>query len=286
MAKRRKKRSKRSHNSVGILLMIIGAIAVIIALVGVGVFLYLNTETEVALNKEDLCPEQGARGTVAFLLDTTDELAPVTKAEIKEKILVTQQSIPRFYRLSVYTLSESGLTIQPVASICNPGRLDQMDKLAQDGLTANPVMIERKYGEFRDKNFSSVNNVFEQEFEGSQSPLLSSLQELSVVIPSPVDIESEMYPAGRNKIVFVTDFLEHTEIFSIYRNGLDFEAFRNSRAKEKFGKSYRNLDIEVLLVRRNIKNFSTMDLAQFWARVFKQEFNSDFISMKLLSGEI
>lgn len=286
MAKRRKKRSKRSHNSVGTLLMIIGAIAVIIALVGVGVFLYLNTETEVALNKEDLCPEQGARGTVAFLLDTTDELAPVTKAEIKEKILVTQQSIPRFYRLSVYTLSESGLTIQPVASICNPGRLDQMDKLAQDGLTANPVMIERKYGEFRDKIFSSVNNVFEQEFEGSQSPLLSSLQELSVVIPSPVDIESETYPAGRNKIVFVTDFLEHTEIFSIYRNGLDFEVFRNSRAKEKFGKSYRNLDIEVLLVRRNIKNFSTMDLAQFWARVFKQEFNSDFISMKLLSGEI
>ena len=266
--------------------MIIGAFVVLMALVGIGVFLYINTETEVALNKEDLCPEQGARGTVAFLLDTTDKLASVTKAEIKEKILATQQSIPRFYRLSVYTLSESGLKIQPVASICNPGRLDQMDKLAQDGLTANPVMIERKYGEFRDNILISVNNVFEQDFEGSQSPILSSLQELSVVIPSPVNIESETYPAGRNKIIFVTDFLEHTEIFSIYRDGLDFEAFQNSRAIEKFGKSYRNVDIEVLMVRRNIEHFSTMDLARFWARIFKQELNSDIISLKILSGEI
>ena len=95
-----------------------------------------------------------------------------------------------------------------------------------------------------------------------------------------------VYLAGKNKIVFVTDFLEHTEIFSNYRSGLNFEEFQKSRATEKFGKSYNDLEFELLMVRRNIEQFSTLDLAQFWAKVFKQEFKSTIRSLKILSGEV
>ena len=45
-------------------------------------------------------------------------------------------------------------------------------------------------------------------------------------------------------------------------------AFANSRATEKFGKSYKDIDLNVLLVRRNVEEFATMELAQFWAQIF------------------
>lgn len=288
MAKSRRSRKRRNKSSsgVGTALTVIGAMAILIALVGAGVFLTMNTEKEVALDKNSLCPKKGARGTVAVLMDTTDELALVTKNEVKDKILEIQRTLPRFYQVSVYTLNETGLNDKPVASICNPGRLDQRDELAQQGLTANPVLIERKYGEFESAILSAIDSVFEKEFSAKQSPLLASLQELSGVIPKPVDIDDAVYLAGKNKIVFVTDFLEHTDIFSNYRSGLNFEEFQKSRATEKFGKSYNNVEFELLMVRRNIEQFSTLDLARFWARVFKQEFKANIRSLKILSGEI
>lgn len=288
MAKSRRSRKKRSKSSSGIgtALTLIGAMALLIALVGAGLFLTMNTEKEIALYKDSLCPKTGVRGTVAVLLDTTDELALVTQNEVKDKIIEIQRSLPRFYQVSVYTLNETGLNEKPVASICNPGRLNQRDALAQQGLTANPVLIERKYSEFENAISLAIDSIFEKDFGATQSPLLASLQELSVVIPKPVDIDDDTYLAGTNKIVFVTDFLEHTEVFSNYKSGINFEKFQKSRATEKFGKSYKNLEFELLLVRRNIAQFSTLELAQFWAKVFKREFKSNINSLKLLSGEL
>lgn len=286
MARSRKsrKRRSRSKSNIGAFATILGALAVLAILVGAGVFLFLNTEKAIALN-DDLCPNRGARGTVAVLLDTTDELAAVTKSEIRESILSMQRELPRFYRASVYTFDEKGLSDKPLASVCNPGSLDQMDDLAKQGLTANPALINRKFGEFENKISSATSSVFRQKFEAKQSPILASLQNLGASLPRPVDIDDEKYLAGRNKVILVTDFLEHTEVFSNYRSGLNMTAFANSRATEKFGKSYKDIDLNILLVRRNVDGFSTMQLAQFWAQIFKSEFKSD-ISLKILSGEI
>lgn len=286
MARNRKTRKRRSKSSgLGSIFAIFGAILVLTALIGAGAYLAINTEDEVALD-ENLCPTEGARGTIAILLDTTDELAQVTKTEIKSKILEIQSTLPRFYRTTVYTLDEDGLKREPLASICNPGRLDQMDSLAREGLTANPAMIQRKYNEFENTISNAIAQVFQKQFEAAQSPLLSSMQELSSLLTTPIEIDAEKYKAGRNEIIFVSDFLEHTDVFSNYRTGIDINSFKNSRATEKFGRSYQDTDINVLMVRRNKNDFSTLELANFWATVFKQEFNSDIKSLQILPGEI
>ena len=281
--KDRKRRSK-SSGGFGSILAILGAICILIALVGAGAYLAMNTEREVALN-DDLCPKAGARGTVAILLDTTDELAQVTKTEVKSRILEIQNSLERFYRVSVYTLSEDGLNAKPLASICNPGRLDQMDDLAQLGLTANPAMIERKYQEFEIVITSAISSVFSKKFEAAQSPLLSSLQELYGILPNPATVDRDLYPVGQNKIVFVSDLLEHTEVFSIYRSGIDFEAYNKSRANEKYGRSYQDISLVFWAVSRNHGNFSTMDLMNFWLNIFLRDFNNSPKFQKL-PGEI
>ena len=282
-ANSRKRRSK-SSGGVGSILAIVGAICVLIALVGAGAYLAMNTEREVALN-DDLCPKTGARGTVAILLDTTDELAQVTKTEVKSRILGIQNSLDRFYRVSVYTLSDDGLNAKPLASMCNPGRLDQMDDLARQGLTANPAMIERKYLEFEKVINSTINSLFAKKFDAAQSPLLSSLQELHGILPRPVTVDSELYPAGGNEIIFVSDLLEHTEVFSIYRTGIDLDAFDASRAKEKFGRSYDKIDLSFWTVGRNQGGFSTLELMNFWSKVFVKDFNNS-PKFHRLPGEI
>jgi len=279
-----RKRRGKSSGGIGSILAIIGALCVLIALVGAGAYLAINTEREVALN-DDPCPKSGARGTVAILLDTTDELAEVTKTEVKSRILNIQNSLERFYRVSVYTLSEDGLNAKPLASMCNPGRLDQMDDLAQQGLTANPAMIERKYQEFEKVITTTIDSVFAKEFDAAQSPLLSSLQELYGILPTPVTIEGELYPAGRNEIIFVSDLLEHTDVFSIYRTGIDFGAYDASRAKEKYGRSYNAIDLKFWTVGRNREAFSTLELMNFWSKVFVKDFNNS-PKFHRLPGEI
>jgi hypothetical protein len=286
MARSRKTRKRRnkSSGSVGNILAIAGAICALVVLIGAGAYLALNTEQEISLNA-DLCPKTGARGTVAILLDTTDELAQVTKTEVKSRILETQNSLDRFYRVSVYSLSETGLATKPLVSICNPGRLDQMDSLAQQGLTANPTMIAQKYKEFERVITATVDNVFSKKFEAEQSPLLSSLQELYGILPKPVHVDSKIYPAGENQIIFVTDLLEHTDVFSIYKSGIDLRAYDESRAKEKYGRAYDDVSLVFWTVGRNKKGFSTMELMNFWAKVFVKDFNSS-PKFHRLPGEI
>lgn len=288
MVKKRKTRNKRkkSKGNSGTIFAIIAAFSFFTALVGAGAFLLLNTEKPVTLEQADLCPKAGSRGTVALLLDTTDGMSRITKEEVRRNILEVQRTIPRYYRVSVFTLDEDGLEREPVASVCNPGRLDQMDDLAQQGLTANPALISAKYSEFEVTLSKALETVFEEEFEARRSPLLSSLQELSVIMPDPMDVDAASYPAGKNKIILITDMLEHTDVFSVYQSGLDFEAFSASRATEKFGKSYKALDIEMLIVRRDQNKYSTLDVVRFWAKVFKQQFSSEINSIKILSGEL
>lgn len=286
MAKSRKSKKKRNKSSVslGSILAILGAFCILAVLVGSGAYLYVKTEKEFVL-KEDLCPEEGARGTVAILLDTTDELAQVTKTEVRSRILSLQNSLGRFYRLSVYTFSSDGLNARPLASLCNPGRLDQMDELAQKGLTANPAMIKRKYEEFEKSIAQSVGTVFGRSFEAEETPLLASVQELHGILPAPMAIDTELYPAGVNQIVLVSDLLEHTDVFSIYRTGIDIEAYDASRAKEKFGRSYKSTDLKFWVVGREIGEISTLDLMNFWSNVFTKDFKNAPTFQKL-PGEI
>lgn len=284
MARKKKSRRRQKKNNLGILVAIAFATILLLALLGAGGYLALNTEKQVALDKNTLCPTTGAAGTVAILLDTTDALADATKAAIKAKIQRTLDELPRFARLAIYRADEDGLDEAVFAEVCNPGRLDQFGALEQEGLTANPEKIRRRYDKFTNRIAKGLDEIFTSQFDSKQSPLLGALQKLSLKLPKPVS--NEIAVAQKNRIVFVTDFLEHTDEFSIYRTGLDLDAFKNSRATEKFGRKYDDIDLEFWFVRRNMKGFSTGDLRTFWVNVFGTEFGSALNRGLILDGEL
>lgn len=287
MAKRRKSRSRRkSGSSAGDYFVVVILISALAAISGGVLFLFLNKEQDFTLNSNDLCPQIGARSTVAILLDTTDEISATTRQDIQNRAGLELEQLPRFSRLAVYKMDDEGLNSQPIVTLCNPGQLSEMGDLAQKGITANPVMIQSKYDNFSSKISTAADQMFRANFQGRQSPLLSALQELSLLLPSPVLIDDARYPAGQNKIIYITDLMEHTDIFSVYQSGVDINAFRDSRATEKFGKRYEE-DLEFWVLQRD-NRISTSDLIQFWGKVFIQEFDfpkSQNLKMSLLLGE-
>lgn len=287
MAKRRKSRSRRkSGSSVGDYFVLVVLISAVAAILGGIFFLYQNREQDFTLNSTDLCPQIGARSTVAILLDTTDEISGTTRQDIQNRARLELEKLPRFSRLAVYKMDDEGLNSKPIVTLCNPGQLSEMGGLAQQGITANPGMIQSKYDNFSTKISAAVDQMFRSSFEGRQSPLLSALQELSLILPRPVLIDAARYPAGQNKIIYITDLMEHTDTFSVYQSGVDINAFRDSRATEKFGKRYEE-DLEFWILQRD-NRINTSDLIQFWGKVFIQEFDfpkSQNLKMSLLLGE-
>jgi hypothetical protein len=287
MAKRRKSRSRRkSGSSVGDYFVLVLLISAVAAILGGIFFLYQNREQDFTLNSTDLCPQIGARSTVAILLDTTDEISGTTRQDIQNRARLELEKLPRFSRLAVYKMDDEGLNSKPIVTLCNPGQLSEMGGLAQQGITANPGMIQSKYDNFSTKISAAADQMFRSSFEGRQSPLLSALQELSLILPRPVLIDAARYPAGQNKIIYITDLMEHTDTFSVYQSGVDMNAFRDSRATEKFGKRYEE-DLEFWILQRD-NRINTSDLIQFWGKVFIQEFDfpkSQNLKMSLLLGE-
>jgi len=288
MARKRKPQRRKSKNtSSSDYLLIIVLLIVLAAIAGGVVFLFTNKEEDFNLSSGDLCPTTGARATVALLLDTTDKISTTTKQDIQNRARQELKKLPRFYRLSLYEMNDQGLKPSPVVTLCNPGQLTEMNKLAQKGYTANPRMIQEKYNNFFTKISKATDLILDAEFEGQQSPLFSALQELSLLLPKPNILDSEKYPAGRNKIIYITDLMEHTDTYSVYKSNIDLKAFQNSRATEKFGKKYEE-DLEFWVIKRNSSVFSTNDLRQFWFEIFLREFDypkHQVLKMPILLGE-
>ena len=284
MARKRKNKNASLGDYINIALLTSTLIAIVAGIV----FLLMNKDEDFVLNSVDLCPKAGAVATVALLLDTTDEISGTTKQDIQNRALQELELLPRFYRLSLFTMNDKGLDPTPIVTLCNPGQLTDMGQLGQKGITANPRMIQEKYDDFSSRITNATDAILNASFEGQQSPLLSALQELSLLLPKPVALNVQGYPAGRNKIIYITDLMEHTDTFSVFQSKDDLGAFQDSRATEKFSKQYKE-DLEFWVIKRDFKGISTNDLMQFWGKILVHEFGfpqNQNLEMSLLIGEI
>ena len=287
MAKKMKVRHgrKRSGSAKDFLLILIIVLILASLIAGIA-YVFLNRE-KIDTNTADLCPKQGARATVAILLDTTDQISKATKRDIQKRARYELENLPRYYRLSLYTMSDQGLDLAPEMTQCNPGKLTEMSKLAQKGITANPRMIKEKYDAFAANISRATNKALNTTFDGKQSPLLSALQELSSNLPEPVVLDADLYPAGRNKIIYITDLMEHTDVFSIYRDGNNMKNFQDSSATEKYRKKYTE-DLEFWVIKRKVPGTNTREIMDFWGNILIKEFGfppQQNLNMLSLDGE-
>ena len=69
----------------------------------------------------------------------------------------------------MYTVDGTGLS-SPIDTVCNPGSSDDLSKLGQSGIVANPVLVQNRYNDFVAKSLKAVDKILNQNFEAEQSP--------------------------------------------------------------------------------------------------------------------
>ena len=270
----KKKRRSRNSISAGSIILILGLIALIGGVITGVTFLFFKQEKRLPL-AENLCPQKGSIYNIAILLDATDGIADITKLSIKRRIENEIKSLERYARLQMYTVDGAGLS-SPIDTVCNPGSPDDLTTLGQSGIVANPVLVQNRYNDFVSKSLEAVDKILNRNFEAEQSPLLGAIQKISLLLPEPVTYPVKYKTTtGKNKVIFITDFLENTKTFSMYGLNKKLEqSFDESRAEEKFGANFDKVDIEIWLIQRNHPNAPTSgEVKKFWLRVFSQIFN-------------
>ena len=284
MSRRRRRSRRGSSGQAGTIFGIIVALILLAGLIAGGIYIYLNQEKTLTLNK-DFCPSQGPTHTVAILLDTTETIAEATQISARKKIQQEIMALPRYAKLEIFNVDGQGLS-NSIGSVCNPGKKEDLSAYGQQGIVANPALVEKRYGEFVEEAVNALNIIMNKNFEAEQSPLLQALQMMSLRFNPPKDYPNMNIEAKRNKVIFITDFLENTEFFSVYRTGPDLDAFEKSRSIEKFGNDLRDIDIEIWLVKRNKDFATTQEVKQFWSTVFKRFLKSDINRIIELPGEL
>lgn len=284
MSRRRRLRSREGSGDLGVYLGIIVAVFILIGLVSGGIYVWKNQEKTLILT-ENFCPIDGPTHTVIVLIDTTDSLAEITKMSIRQKIEKEIISLPRYAQLKMFNVDQNGLS-SAIGAICNPGNKDDLSEWGQKGYVANPEQVQRKYKKYITEAIDTLDALMSTKFEADSSPLLKALQKAYIGLEKAKDYPDMGLIGNQNKIIFATDLLEHTDVFSVYESGPNLDAFRASRAKEKFGINFENVTIEIWQIKRNKKFAETYKIKDFWSSVFKHELDSDLSKIVELPGEL
>ena len=123
--------------------LIVGAIVVIIAVVGGTFAIQRITGTSSKIDPETLCPYSGGYAHAVILVDKTDPFSDPQKKLFRGKVLEIRQSLQTLEKLSIYVLDDKNyLAPQPVFAVCNPGSSDAANPLYQ-----NPRLWQKRYQE-------------------------------------------------------------------------------------------------------------------------------------------
>jgi len=252
----RRRRSGRGSGTGGQIAAIAVLSVGIVAVLAVLGYLYASAQANyVAIDNETLCPQSGVTAQTVVLLDTTDALAEVTRSEVLGKLDDVVAGLPRGGLLDIRVLNEDPGKTGRLVHLCNPG-----DGAQLDGLTANPELAKRRWTEqFR----APVTKSLAEAVAGNEqqaSPIMAALQQVAAEL-----LSREAQRAVPTRIVVVSDMLEHTRFYSMFRDGLDYDGFVG-KAGQRYLTDFAGANVDIWLVQRDRPDIDPKRLAEFWLR--------------------
>ena len=243
----------RRHDRNG-LILIVGCLV----LLGLGIaFAGLMQALEPKRDPVTLCPEgKAVAGHFVVLFDRTDPMSDLQRQRALDELHSIERSRLRPGELlSVWAIGdyEEG-TVRCLFSRCYPGR-------EAHALWENPAFIGAACDSLFTKPLDSALASLPREERASRSPIMSAIREISEQ-PEFTEVH------GPREIVLISDLMENTAAFSLYRNRPDFQLVRTLRAHDKTRADLRGVIVNVLYVGRRDNQVSTADLLEFWQAYF------------------
>ncbi len=251
----RRSRRRKSGNSIG--LIISGILFVFLSVGGLGSFFYLKfSASNVVLDKATLCPVDGPTEITAILLDVTDPISDTTALDLRNQFQSEVSSVQVGGLIQVYTLTENSGQLGLTFSGCNPGA-----GANSNSWTSNPRLAQERWEKGFQKPLAEVSIRMTDASSGKQSPIMAGIQKINLEAFS-----APQYKALPKRLIIASDMIEHTSTFSNYRDGVDYDKFEKSAARDQFRTSLSGVSVRLLDFQRPGLKFDGLQLAEFWTK--------------------
>lgn len=230
-------------------------IAALLALAGAGGWALFRQQRADAIDAETLCPETGATGELAVLLDITDPLGATQSLRLRAELERLVVESPRGTLVALGRVSDDPGQLGAAYLLCRP-----MTGAEGGEWTRNPTQLDRQFQERFLEPFRAELAGMLDAGEAKQSPIMEGLQALLAGTEA-----SGVKVAGERRIVIASDLIQHSDALSFYR-GDDWASFRASPA---FGRLARNLDgaeVTLIQVPRGGGKVDMGAVEDFWVR--------------------
>ena len=258
------RRRLKEHRQ-GILLL---AIALIIACGFAGLYLFAKNRHD-SVDHQTFCKRGRIDEVSVVLIDQTDHFNDVQSTELKRELKFIARNIPKNSWLKLIAVStDPSSLLKEESPFCNPGDENTTNnfignkKLAKD-------LYEKRYKSKIDEMLESILLANTQ----NSSPIMEAIQATSVTT-----FKNDDAPAVK-KLIIVSDLLQHTNEFSMYREIPDFKDFKNLPYWNKINTDLEDVKVHVFVIRRDgADELQNTKLIKFWTDYFSAQGVTDFKS--------
>lgn len=204
------------------------------------------------------CPKDGQYPRTAFLIDATDSLGGVQSKALRDLAEDLRGKLARYEWIGVYVLNEDNITVpKPEIALCNPGNEKDANPLYQ-----NPREIRRKF----DKQFAAPLRQAIDDLTKAPKQKYSPIIEMIRAVALDSDFDSSQ----KRRLIIVSDMLQHTDDYTQYRGGADYEEWAQSSYATEFADlSLAGVEVEIWYVKRPLlSGAQTRRHVRFWEDFF------------------
>jgi hypothetical protein len=263
----RRARQRRSNE------LIFGTLGFLLFLGIIGGVAYYMMSRPAGLDKGSLCPASGPAGHYVLVVDKTDPLT-FTQKEAFAVVLrdLVEKRVPEGYLLSVFVLGEDFKeNAKPLIERCNPG--SGRDK---SEFTENLRQLEKQYQEGFLEPLLKQSDALLATQPAKFSPIFEMMQLVAINGFRKHDVK------GERRLVVMSDMLQNTTQFSMYKGPVDYAAFASSPYGQKAHLDLQGVEVEIHYL-MNSPQLQTRRNQKFWEDYFDKA-GARIVAVRPLEG--
>ena len=244
--------SRRRHDArVGIPLI---ALALILLASIVGGYAFL-VRSRVELDAATGCPTSGPSAVTAILFDRTDPINDKQKLFLKNKLDSLQETTQKYEEVDTYSLEDQGdRIVQPLFRLCDPGKGTNVSSL-----TGSPSMVQERWEKQFDAPLRDMMEAMREGGGAKTSAIFEAIQSVSLQSFQNPKIDTHT----PKQLIIVSDLIQFTKTLDFYKDGLNYQTFRQSAEARRLRTNLAGVRIEILFIPR-ARSDRINQLVSFW----------------------
>ncbi len=260
-----KKHRRNGSSSISSQTIVAICITAITILLAGGLFYKIYNARSISnnINKTTFCRKDGSKEITVVLVDHTDKINIIQQTSIENRLWDEVKGTTKNSLIKVFDVGKViDKVLVPEISLCNPG-----DELSVNEITGNKEFTKKH---FENKFKEPINKILKRIIDSkiaNESPIMESIQ--SVVVTSFIGNTSK---DAKKKLIIVSDILQHSKEFSLYKEIPDFEQYKNSSHWKSVRSNMSGVEVEIFFLhRKEASAIQTSKLRDFWINFFESQ---------------